>query len=308
MGKKNKAPNNFPLSFMGKRNRQFKDSAFLNSEIFLFYFQRLMDIALSVFDYENIPDTIDTGYLEYLLMNRGAAVITVDKVVSEYIVLELAETVEYNYAHKPSKFRGISPTTGYTSELLDKNNAVVVYNNLSMCPSYPDLMEFARRLYVLQSTVDINANAQKTPVLVRATESQRLTMLNLYQQYDGNQPFIFADKSLDTNALTVLSTQSPFNADKLDELKNKVWNEALTYLGVSNVAINKKERLITDEVTRSQGGVIASRFSRLQSRKTAFDQFNKIFGENVKVNFREDLNERGGDVQNLEEKEVIDVE
>lgn len=308
MAKKNKAPNNFPLSFMGKRNRQFKDSAFLNNEIFLFYFQRLMDIALSVFDYENIPDSIDMGYLEYLLMNRGAAVITSDKVVGEYIVLELSEIVEYNYAHKPAKFRGISPTIGYTSELLDKQNAVVVYNNLSMYPSYPDLLEFARRLYVLQTTVDINANAQKTPVLVRATESQRLTMLNLYQQYDGNQPFIFADKSLDTNALTVLNTQAPFNADKLDELKNKVWNEALTYLGVSNVAINKKERLITDEVTRSQGGVIASRFSRLQARRTAFDQFNKIFGENVKVNFREDLNERGGDVQNIEEKEVVDVE
>ncbi|MBQ5687040.1 MAG: hypothetical protein IIV23_04995, partial [Ruminococcus sp.] len=154
-------------------------------------------------------------------------------------------------------------------------------------------------LYNLQSTIDINVNAQKTPVLVKATENQRLTMINLYQQYDGNQPFIFADKSLDLDGLSVLSTNAPFVADKLDELKSKAWNEALTYLGVSNVSINKKERLITDEVVRSQGGVIASRYSRLQARQTAIEQFNKIYGTTASVEFREDVKEGGADSEQI---------
>ncbi len=198
------------------------------------------------------------------------------------------------YKRQPYKYRGIAPITGYQSEELDSKNSVVLYNNLSMLPSYDDLFEFARRLYNLQTTIDINVNAQKTPVLVKATENQRLTMINLYQQYDGNQPFIFADKSLDLDGLSVLSTNAPFVADKLDELKTKTWNEALTYLGVSNVSINKKERLITDEVVRSQGGVVASRYSRLQARQTAIEQFNKIYGTTASVDFREDVSE-GGD-------------
>ena len=288
---KKKNPNNYPLSFMGSRNRQFKDSAFLNSAIFNYYFNKLLDISIAVFKYSGLPESIDVGYLEYLLINRGTAIIAFDDIINDFIVLQLAETIEYNYAHKPYKYRGISPTIGYNSGVLDNTNSVVMYNNLSMLPSYDDLFEFARRLYTIQTTIDININAQKTPIIVKATENQRLTMMNLYQQYDGNQPFIFADKSLDLEGLSVLSTNAPFVAEKLDELKNKAWNEALTYLGVSNIAINKKERLITDEVTRSQGGVIASRFSRLQARENAIVQFNKVFNQSASVEFREDLTE-----------------
>lgn len=298
MGNK-KNLNNLGFSFIGNRNRRFKDSAMLNSLIFNYYFQKLLDIAVAVFNYEGLPADIDVGYLEYLLISRGAAVITYDKAADQFIVLQLAEIIEYNYAHKPYKYRGIAPITGYQSEELSSKNSVVVYNNLSMLPSYDDLFEFARRLYNLQSTIDINVNAQKTPVLVKATENQRLTMINLYQQYDGNQPFIFADKSLDLDGLSVLSTNAPFVADKLDDLKSKVWNEALTYLGVSNVSINKKERLITDEVVRSQGGVVASRYSRLQARQTAIEQFNDIYGTTASVEFREDVKEGGAESEQI---------
>ena len=294
-----KNQNNLGFSFIGNRNRHFKDSAMLNSLIFNYYFQKLLDIAVAVFNYEGLPADIDVGYLEYLLISRGAAVITYDQAADQFIVLQLAEIIEYNYAHKPYKYRGIAPITGYQSEELSSKNSVVFYNNLSMLPSYDDLFEFARRLYNLQTTIDINVNAQKTPVLVKATENQRLTMINLYQQYDGNQPFIFADKSLDLDGLSVLSTNAPFVADKLDELKNKAWNEALTYLGVSNVSINKKERLITDEVVRSQGGVVASRYSRLQARQTAIEQFNEIYGTAANVEFREDVTEGGAESEQI---------
>lgn len=294
-----KNQNSLGFSFSGNRNRHFKDSAMLNSLIFNYYFQKLLDIAVAVFKYEGLPAGIDTGYLEYLLISRGAAVVTYDKAAAQFIVLQLAEITEYNYAHKPYKYRGIAPITGYQSEELSSKNSVVFYNNLSMLPSYDDLFEFARRLYNLQSTLDINVNAQKTPVLVKATENQRLTMINLYQQYDGNQPFIFADKSLDLDGLSVLSTNAPFVADKLDELKTKAWNEALTYLGVSNVSINKKERLITDEVVRSQGGVVASRYSRLQARQTAIERFNEIYGTTASVAFREDVSEGGAENEQI---------
>lgn len=104
---------------------------------------------------------------------------------------------------------------------------------------------FARRLYNLDRIIDINANAQKTPVLVQASEKQRLVLLNVYKEFDGNAPVIFGDKNLDINGLKVFSTNAPYNCDKLYQLKTQVWNEALTYLGISNVNIQKKERLIT---------------------------------------------------------------
>ncbi len=110
-------------------------------------------------------------------------------------------------------------------------------------------------------------------------------------KWDGNEPFIFGDKNLNPNSLKVLKTDAPYVADKLYQLKTEIWNEALTYLGISNVNYQKKERMITDEVMRAQGGVIASRYSRLESRRKACHEINKMFGLNIEVNYREDYRE-----------------
>ena len=137
---------------------------------------------------------------------------------------------------------------------------------------------------------DINLNAQKTPYILATDDKQRLTLENLYSQLDGNKPLIVTDKNAGTlDALKVLKTDAPYVADKIYQLKTQMWNEALTYLGISNLNIQKKERLISDEAIRSQGGTIASRYSRLESRREACEQINKMFGLDIDVDFREDF-------------------
>lgn len=90
---------------------------------------------------------------------------------------------------------------------------------------------FALRLYEAERTCDVNIKSQKTPVLLMVDEKQRLTMENLYSQYDGNRPFIFGDKqNLSPDSLRVLKTDAPFIADKIMDYKKEIWNEALTFL------------------------------------------------------------------------------
>jgi hypothetical protein len=149
---------------------------------------------------------------------------------------------------------------------------------------------FSNRLYEMDRIIDVNVRAQKTPVLIRVNDSQRLTLQNVYMKYDGNQPVIFATKDFDPDSVSVLKTEAPYIADKIYQLKTQYWNEALTYLGISNVNYTKKERLITDEVTRNQGGTLASRYSRLEARRQACDEINRMFPElNISVDYREDL-------------------
>ena len=181
--------------------------------------------------------------------------------------------------------------------MLKRSNSVIIWNNYIRTNSVLDVKMFAKRLYNLDRIIDVNANAQKTPILIKCDETQRLTMLNVYKEYDGNSPVIFGDKALNSNGLDVLSTGAPYVADKIYQLKTQIWNEALTYLGISNINIQKKERLITDEVTRNQGGTIASRYSRLESRREAVRKINEMFGLNIEVNYREDFQQVGEDNQ-----------
>lgn len=269
-----------------KRDLQFCESAYMNNRTYLQYYNRLTELAISMFEWQNLPETVDQRFLEMCLFSDGMCVFFQDEVLG-YLSLQCMIGGKLNVYRIPMERKAYA-TNGYQREL-DGTNSVIIFNNYLHTNSMLDVELFSKRLYNLDRAIDVNANAQKTPVLIQCDESQRLTMKNLYKQYEGNEPFIFGSKGLDANGLKVLQTGAPYVADKLYELKTQIWNEALTYLGISNINAVKKERMITDEVTRNQGGTVASRYSRLESRRQACKQINEMFGLNIWVDYREDF-------------------
>lgn len=281
---------------MGRRKHDiFDESMILNNFTYRQYLNRLTELAISMFEWKNLPKTVDARYLELHLFETGCMVYFKDEVIGD-LCLDCIVNGRLDVYGNPLLRRAYSGYNNY-QKLLKYNNSVIIWNNYLHSNSILDVEMFARRLYNIDRIIDINANAQKTPVLVLGNEKQRLTLLNLYKEYDGNAPFIFGDKNLDINALKALSTNAPYVCDKLYQLKTQIWNEALTYLGISNINIQKKERLITDEVTRNQGGTIASRYSRLETRRQAVEKINEMFGTNIEVNYREDFQQVGNDNQ-----------
>lgn len=277
---------------MGK-NRPKKDGAFwesaeLNNKTYLQYYNRLTELAISMFEWKNLPDSIDPRFLELCLFTDGMCVFFKDEALG-YLGLQCMIGGNLDVYRIPT-IRTAYATNGYHKEL-NQNDSVIIFNNYLHTNSMLDIEMYSRRLYDLDRSIDVNAKAQKTPVLIECNENERLTMKNLYKMYDGNEPFIFGNKSLNQNGIKVLQTGAPYVADKLYQLKTQIWNEALTYLGISNTNQTKKERLISDEVIRNMGGVIASRYSRLEARREACKKINEMFGLNIEVNYRADYRE-----------------
>lgn len=278
---------------MGRNKRpnaptnEFEANLILNTHSYRYYFNKLFELAISMFEWKNLPPSVNRRYLELELFETGCMVYFQDDVMGD-LCLNCLYNGRLDVYGDPVLRRAYSRYNNY-QKLLKPSNSVVIWNNYLHLPSYSDTKMFASKLYLIDRTIDVNVHAQKTPVALVGSEQQRLTLLNLYKQYAGNEPFIFGDKNLDLNALTVLKTDAPFIADKMYTLKTQYWNEALTHLGISNINIQKKERLITDEVTRNQGGTIASRYSRLESRREAVEKINDMFGTEIEVNYREDF-------------------
>ena len=273
---------------MGKNQRQFLDSAINNKMDWLLYFNRLMELSISMFEWVNLPESIDERFLELTLFTDGQAIFFEDEVLG-HLVLQCSGYGKLNVYRTPIKRRAYADN-GYQRELTDKNS-VIIWNNMLRENSVLPITDYSKKLYNLDQTIMINANAQKTPILINCTEKQRLSLENVYMKYQGNQPFIFGNKDLDISAFNVLKTDAPYVADKLYQLKTQIWNEALTYLGISNTNTQKKERMLTDEVIRNMGGTIASRYSRLNARRKACEEINKMFGLDIDCQFREDYRE-----------------
>lgn len=260
----------------------FKVSAFDNKRSWNNYTFRLYEMAMSRGVWAGMPDTIDVRYLEQVLITQGAAVFFRDDVLG-FLCLPVTLNGKLDVYGNPRDFIAISDT-GYTKNL-NINNGVIIYNNYLRTPNIFDIKYYADRLYQYDRIIDININAQKTPILIKADKNEALTMQNVYQKYDGNQPVIFGKKTLSDDSLTVLKTDAPWVADKIYDLKAKIWNEALTQLGIPNSDTTKRERMIKDEVLTAQGAVIATRNSPEKMRQIACEKINKMFGLDIWYQF-----------------------
>lgn len=271
---------------MSKKDRQFWESAKKNNGTFNMYFDKLTEYAVSSFKWTGLPETIDARFLELILFSQGQAVFFYDEELG-YLTLQCTIGGKLNVYRIPTTRRAYA-SNGYNKSL-DEKDSVIIYNNLLHKPSFYDNEMFAIRLAELDRIIDVNAKAQKTPIMLQGNEASRLSLKNLYMKYDGNEPFIFASNNLDPNSIKVLNTGAPYVCDRIYTLKTQIWNEALTYNGISNVNVTKKERLVTSEVDRIQGGTYMSRRSKLLARQYACEQINQMFGLNVWCEWEENI-------------------
>ena len=267
-----------------RRNTEFNTSARSNNRSYVQYFDRLTELAISMFDWQNLPETVDARYMELQLFTKGQVVFFEDKDLG-FLALPNAANGNFNVYGIPVRRRAYA-VNGYNKTLTEKDS-VIIWNNMLHTGSSFEVDQYARRLWEIDRTIDVNVKA-KTPILIKCDEHERLTMKNLYMQYDGNAPVIYGDKNLNANGLQSISTQAPYVADALYQLRTQLYNEILGVLGISNISYQKRERLISDEVIRSLGGTIANRFTRLEPRRQACEEINRMFGLNLMVDFRED--------------------
>lgn len=274
-----------------------KDAVLVNNATYTDYLERFKKIAMSIFEWVNLPDSMDARYIEKCLYYLGAAgllhteeygfINTKATSAGDFNIYGLPTSIQcYSYSFNEQR-RLYSGLTGDNNDI--NSEAILVMNNWERVPTASTIELFALRLYEAERACDVNIKAQKTPVLLLIDENQRFTMRNLYEQYDGNTPVIFGDKNqLSMDSIKAIKTDAPFVANDIMQYKKEIWNEALTFLGVNNLS-EKRERLISDETNTNNELINLNLMSYLAPRKLACKQFNEKYGLNIDVKVRSDL-------------------
>lgn len=285
--------------YVGNHVAKFKDYMYINDDTYIDYLERLKKIAISMFEWVNLPESMDERFLEFSLYYTGQAALLQNEdgvlintkacTAGDINIYELPTSINcYSVGYNKTK----KVYDGFVAEGVDPSDyAVHVLNNLNRCATAYTIELFAYRLYLAQRCADTNISINRMPFIISVDENQRLTMENLFNQIDANKTAIFGDKNSLSNikeTLKVLPTNPPFIADKLNEYKTQIWNEALSFLGINNLS-EKKERLITNEINSNNELINLNLQSYLVPRQKAAEQFNKLFGTNVEVKVRSDL-------------------
>lgn len=281
-------------------NSSFEDAILINSQTYIDYLERMKKIALSMFEWVNLPDTMNARYLEMCLYYKGQAALLYDEDYG-FINTQAADSGYINIYGLPTKINCFSYSYNKMRELYVPNTnlpaeeeCILVMNNYQRVPTASTISLYAERLADAQRAADINIKSSKTPILLLTDKNQELTLRNLYAQYDGNSPVIYGDKNLlNEKPIDSINTQADFIANDIRVYMREIWNDFLTFLGISNLS-EKRERLITSEADSNNELINMNMQSYLIPRKQACKEFNDKFGltgtsKAIDVKLRSDL-------------------
>lgn len=277
----------------------FRDALLLNSQTYNDYLERMKKICLSMFEWQNLPPSMNARFIEMCLYYQGQAALLYDNdygyintmaADGGYINIYGLPTEVMCYSYRFNQRRSLFMTD--TGEEKGKE-CILVMNNYERVPTQATVTLFAARLAEAQRTADVNIKAQRTPILITTDQKQYFTLKKMYEEYDGNTPAIFADKNLiSPDALKALKTDAPFICNDIYQYKREIWNEFLTFMGIQNLS-EKRERLITGEVDSNNELLNLNLQALLIPRKEACKQFNDKYGlmgkKAIDVRVRSDL-------------------
>ena len=279
-----------------------ENAKYFTSVTYSTWFNRLYNMAISRFEWLNLPDTCNEKFIEQVLFFNGFMVGYKDTALNSYLIMPCTNNSVLDIFGYPAKVnaygyngymaQNLTPYTITLGQETTNADAALLYANYSRCPDLPAVLYFARKLTKIDRTIDVNINVQKTPYIISCGENQRLTVANMFKQVDNFEPAIMTTKFYGLNGekpINVMGLNAPFVADKMQVLKRQVYQEALTYLGIEANTSEKAERQVTEELTANMGETESMRQSPLASRKQFCKEFNKIYGTNIDVKFRSDL-------------------
>lgn len=268
----------------------------LNDLTFKVIYEKYKLIAVNAFQWDGLPDGIQERHIEKLLFSHGKAVFFKHPDM-DFMCLEAQDTGKVNVNNDPLSYRAYG--VGFTHHL-NADDCVIIENNKLRLNTDDFVMFFAHKLTEAERTMDVNIKACKTPVIFTCDDKDVLTFKRIFHQVDGNVPAIFADRGLNLDSIQAFLTGVKFMGNELMDYSQSVENKMLTFLGVNNNPVDKKERVNTLE-TSSNNQLIES-FAELQfeARQRACEEINKKYGLSLSVKRRYEVVDNSvGGVENV---------
>lgn len=272
----------------------FLESLELNQITYNHYFNLMKNIWMTLYQWENLPDTMNQRYIENVLFYSSGIAVFNDEIVQEFYGIDSPGLLNlpFNIIGYPDIYGNpqsiqVYSDNGYYRTLEKADEYVIIWGNYNRIPPYESIAMFARRMYETARAIDVNIRGQKTPKIIVASEGQKLSMQNMVKQIEGNIANIFVkDNYAAEDMIKSVDTTAPYVADKLDVHQHQIMNEFLTFCGIENSNMDKKERLVSDEVNSNYGSVEVIRNTGLMTRQEAAESINKKFGTDIKVSFQ----------------------
>ena len=276
---------------------------------FFSYYIELLNKAINVFEWKNVPDNIDTDTLETILFRCGD--VAFFKYNDTFYISHGNQSGEITYNFTPEKYLVSNPyiEKGKNFNLSPDIDSVIIYNTpvdkyISLKSSFNEIIK--RTAGILSDNLSslnclqINTRVQ-TIVTADNSNVAKSAEMKLKDLYDG-KPYSVITSNLASNInIDDKSNANSKNIADLIDLNNYEYAQYLHALGIESNENNKKSRMIVDELKDNNYECLHNLHILLDSRKKAVEKINRLFNLNISVDIKPHL-------KGKEEKEEKDDE
>lgn len=264
-------------------NYQDTELFIANQEIYNYYRERLINVALSQFEWHGLPDTCDRLYFEKRLLFDGKAAMLQPIGSDEWLSLGYVNNGSLNVYGYPTSILGV----GFNASNIETDTWEFLYDNMTKQSLLPKIDLYARLLWEIHNTFRSNLKHMNMPYIVKGTKNQELSFRNLFNRIFGFQPYILMKRKEDIDNIDVLNLGVDYKGNEILDSLKVVWAEALSMLGIT-AETTKKERMIAGEIVLDRQEDLISLNSRMLNRVEFCNKMNKNYGLDLSVNLSSD--------------------
>lgn len=264
-----------------------------NTELGAYFRRYLFQKAVSVFDIE-CPETWSKDYFWYVLY--GAGYVGVLDVPGMGVIPQYCTIKGYNVYYQPKGFivANAAIRNGQTLEKSIGIDGVL----MKLTPDYTGICDligyYADLMAVSAESMGVNIlNSKLAYIFGVKNQAAANSFKKMVDKINAGDPAVFVDKNLldaEGNPTWMEYAQdlrNNFIAPDLLQTMNQIERMFESEIGIpNNGGIEKKERLISDEVNANNVSTYSKAALWLENLQTSCAEVNRMFGLNVSIDWR----------------------
>ena len=265
---------------MGKALRNFAEWRLgENMREYNFYFKNYKRLIMSMFVWGNLPDGISARFIEDKLFYNGLLIFYKSKELGFYVVAQ-ATPIGLNDYEEPTGYRAYG--VNKINEYVKPSECVPIWNDMFIEGNVSNVNFFAKSLSNIKKTFDVNLEQLKNPNIISCPEGQKETVKQVLAQKTDGVPYIFVNEDFNTlSQVNVFSLKIQNHTKELQDVATTVENQGMTFFGINNVNVVKRERVNTSEADQNDEQISLNKDSMYLARCNARDAINAKFGLSV---------------------------
>lgn len=247
---------------------------------------RFENIALNIFGWKNLPETIPERILEKFLYFYGCVVFYKD---DEYGFLTLPAFPQailnpyFDFTKCNAWGYNIQKELDISYFSLNRNG-VLIRNNNTVTPTFNIIKYYVDIITNVDRTIETQLYTMKKPYIISGNNKTVLSIKNFFKNIFDNNPFCVVDDNLKNKikeSLELMEIKTDYHVNELFLYKSAIIGELCEILGFKSQTFEKKERLLVDEINSNNDFTYMNIVSQFNQRKKSSEEINKIWGLNI---------------------------